>query len=102
MTSVIVADTSVIINGYLADQIESGSVRNSEVIIPQAVFDELQSQASNHKQQGFIGLEQIQKLNKLSGSYLMNYNLKLLIISSRDLLDWSKFKNLTNYLVVLG
>ena len=30
MTSVIVADTSVIINGYLADQIESGSIRNSE------------------------------------------------------------------------
>ena len=29
MTSVIVADTSVIINGYLADQIESGSIRNS-------------------------------------------------------------------------
>ena len=74
MTSVIVADTSVIINGYLADQIESGSVRNSEVIIPQAVFDELQSQASNHKQQGFIGLEQIQKLNKLSGSFgIKNY-----------------------------
>ena len=37
----IVADTSVIINGYLADQIESGSVRNSDIIIPQAVFDEL-------------------------------------------------------------
>ena len=62
----IVADTSVIINGNLAQQIESGSIRNSDLIIPQAVFDELQSQASNHKQQGFVGLEQIEKLNKLS------------------------------------
>jgi len=43
MTCVIVADTSVIINGYLADQIESNSVKNSEIIIPQAVFDELLS-----------------------------------------------------------
>ena len=45
----IVADTSVIINGNLAQQIESGSIRNSELVIPQAVFDELQSQASNNK-----------------------------------------------------
>jgi len=87
MTSVIVADTSVIINGYLADQIESGSIRNSEVIIPQAVFDELQSQASNHKQQGFIGLEQIQKLNKLSGSF----GLKILLKGSHPSIDDIKF-----------
>ncbi len=59
-------DTSVIINGNIAEQIESGSIRNSDLIIPQAVFDELQSQASNHKEQGFVGLEQIEKLNKLS------------------------------------
>ena len=52
----LVADTSVIINGNLSEQIKSGSVRNSEIIIPQAVFDELQSQASNHKEQGFVGL----------------------------------------------
>ena len=32
----IVADTSVIINGNLAQQIESGSIRNSDLIIPQA------------------------------------------------------------------
>ena len=63
---IIVADTSVIINGNIANQIESGSIRNSDLIIPQAVFDELQSQASNHKEQGFVGLEQIEKLNKLS------------------------------------
>ena len=67
--SKIVADTSVIINGQLIAQIESGSVRNSEIIIPQAVFDELQSQASNKKEQGFVGLEKIKKLKGLSGSY---------------------------------
>jgi len=67
--SKIVVDTSVIINGQLIEQIESGSIRNSEIIIPQAVFDELQSQASNKKQQGFVGLEKIQKLKDFSGSY---------------------------------
>jgi ATPase len=67
--SKIVADTSVIINGQLVSQIESGSVRNFEIIIPQAVFDELQSQASKKKEQGFIGLEKIRKLKSLSGSH---------------------------------
>lgn len=67
--SKIVADTSVIINGQLVIQIESGSIRNSEIIIPQAVFDELQSQASGNKKQGFVGLEKIHKLKELSGSH---------------------------------
>lgn len=65
----IVADTSVIINGQLVSRIESGSIRNFEIIIPQAVFDELQSQASKKKEHGFIGLEKIRKLKSLSGSY---------------------------------
>jgi len=83
----IVADTSVIINGNLAEQIESGSIRNSDIIIPQAVFDELQSQASNHKQQGFVGLEQIQKLNRLSE----NFGLKILLKGSHPEIDDIKF-----------
>ncbi|HJM79749.1 MAG TPA: PINc/VapC family ATPase [Nitrosopumilus sp.] len=85
--TIIVADTSVIINGNLAEQIESGSVKNSDIIIPQAVFDELQSQASNQKQQGFLGLEQIQKLNQLSE----NYGLKILLKGSRPSIDDIKF-----------
>ena len=48
-------------NGNLVSQIESGSIRNFEIIIPQSVFDELQSQASKKKEQGFIGLEKIRK-----------------------------------------
>ena len=74
--SKIVADTSVIINGQLIAQIEAGSIKNSEIIIPQAVFDELQSQASSKKEQGFVGLEKIQKLKELSGSYGLNIVLK--------------------------
>ena len=74
--SKIVADTSVIINGQLIAQIEAGSIRNLEIIIPQAVFDELQSQASNKKEEGFIGLEKIRKLKELSGSHGLEIVLK--------------------------
>lgn len=74
--SKIVADTSVIINGQLIAQIEAGSVRNSEIIIPQAVLDELQSQASSNKEQGFVGLEKIRKLKELSGTHGLEIILK--------------------------
>ncbi|MEX2191791.1 MAG: PINc/VapC family ATPase [Nitrosarchaeum sp.] len=67
--SKIVVDTSIIINGQLIAQIESGHIQNSEIIIPQAVFDELQSQASQKKEQGFIGLEGIKKLKEISNNF---------------------------------
>ena len=82
--SKIVADTSVIINGNLMSQIESGSIRNFEIIIPQSVFDELQSQASKKKEQGFIGLEKIKSLKLLSGSYGLNVVVSGLHPSSDD------------------
>ena len=65
----IVADTSAIINGQLVEQIEAGSIRNAQIIIPQAVFDELQSQASNNREQGFVGLDKAKSLRELSGSH---------------------------------
>lgn len=67
--SKIVVDTSVIINGQLICQIESGAIRDSEIIIPQAVFDELQSQASTKKEQGFVGLEKIKTLKRISQEF---------------------------------
>ncbi len=67
--SKIVLDTSVIINGLLTAQVESGNIRNSEIIIPQAVVDELQSQASQKKEQGFAGLKEIKNLKNLSKNF---------------------------------
>ena len=72
----IVVDTSVIINGQLITQINGGSIRDYEIIIPQAVFDELQSQASSKKEKGFLGLEKIKKLQELSGSFGLNITVK--------------------------
>ena len=73
--SKIVVDTSVIINGQLISQIESGAIRNSEIIIPQAVFDELQSQASTKKEQGFVGLEKIKTLKKISQEFSLTVSI---------------------------
>jgi len=71
----IVLDTSVIINGLFTAQVESGNIRNSEIIIPQAVIDELQSQASQKKDQGFSGLREIKNLKDLS----KNFGLEIII-----------------------
>ena len=62
-------DTSILINGQLIAQLESGNIENTEVIIPQAVFDELQSQASQKKEQGFVGLEEIKKIKDISSNF---------------------------------
>jgi len=58
----IVLDTSVLINGGIARLIESGSLEAEEVIIPEAVVDELQSQAAQKQVRGFSGLEEIRRI----------------------------------------
>lgn len=65
--SKIVADTSVIISGYITKQIESKQLHDTVLLIPAAVLDELQAQASQGKEQGFVGLEEIKKIQKLAG-----------------------------------
>ncbi len=65
----IVLDTSVIINGNITRKIESGLLKDTEIIIPAAVIDELQSQASQKRDEGFVGLEEVKKLQKLSKNF---------------------------------
>ena len=49
--------------------IEGGQIDNgSDIIIPLAVLDELQSQASSNKEYGFIGLNEIKKIRDQSSS----------------------------------
>ena len=83
--SKIVLDTSVIINGLLAAQVESGNIRNYEIIIPQAVIDELQSQASQKKEQGFTGLKEIQNLKDLSKNFGLEISIQGNHPSSEDI-----------------
>jgi ATPase len=66
MMEKIVVDTSIIIDSEITKLIESGNLKNCEIIIPVAVLDELQSQASQSKEYGFVGLGEIKKIRELS------------------------------------
>lgn len=64
--SKIVCDTSVIIDGKITEMIEKSEMKNVELIVPTAVLDELQSQASKGKEHGFVGLEELKKIRHLA------------------------------------
>jgi ATPase len=72
-----VLDTSIIIDGEITKMIERGQIDNgSEIIIPLAVLDELQSQASSNKEYGFVGLNEIKKIRDQSS--MKNISLRFL------------------------
>ncbi len=62
-----VPDTSVLINGKLANLVETNQVEG-EVIIPVTVIDELQAQASRGRDIGFQGLEQLKAVRLMAES----------------------------------
>ena len=61
-----VLDTSIIIDGEISKMLESGEAIEfgSEIVIPLAALDELQSQASTNKEHGFVGLEEVKKIRR--------------------------------------
>lgn len=62
----IVADTSIIIDGKISEMLEKGEFEGlEEVIIPVAVLDELQAQASRGREPGFMGLDELKKIRKI-------------------------------------
>lgn len=65
MTDKFVLDTSVIIDGKVPEIINDKIESNSQIIIPIAVLDELQAQASTNKSQGIEGLLEIKKIRDL-------------------------------------
>ena len=66
MTDKFVLDTSIIIDGKATEMINSGEIASgSEVVIPKAALDELQAQASKHREEGFVGLEELTRLRSL-------------------------------------
>jgi len=65
MTDTFVLDTSVIIEGIIPGIINDKIKAGSKIIIPIAVLDELQAQASTNKSQGVQGLLEIKKIRDL-------------------------------------
>ena len=64
----ICVDTSIIIDGKISEMIRGGK-RKIELIIPLAVIDELQAQASKGREPGFIGLDELKKIRELCKKY---------------------------------
>src|ERR687887_643849 len=80
-----VVDTSIIIDGEITKMLESGEIINgdSEIIIPVAVLDELQSQASTNKEHGFVGLGEVKKIRE----YCANKGIAIRFIGERPNID---------------
>jgi len=62
----IVPDTSVVVDGRITSKLEAGEYKDADMIIPEAVIFELESQANRGQETGMSGLEEIQELKKLA------------------------------------
>src|SRR3989338_11040259 len=61
----IICDTSIIVDGKISQMVEKDELKkyvDVEIIIPLAVLDELQAQASKGREPGFVGLEELKRL----------------------------------------
>lgn len=61
----IILDTSVVVDGIISEMIKNEELTNVEIIIPYAVLDELQAQASKGREPGFAGLDELKKLREV-------------------------------------
>ncbi|MCS6767850.1 MAG: PINc/VapC family ATPase [Candidatus Nitrosocaldus sp.] len=63
-----VLDTSIVIDGKISRMLEAGEFDGCEMIIPVAVLDELQAQASLSREQGFLGLNEVKRIREMCSS----------------------------------
>ncbi|MFW5952573.1 MAG: PINc/VapC family ATPase [Candidatus Natronoplasma sp.] len=68
----IVPDTSVIVDGRITSKLENGEYRDADIIIPEAVIFELESQANKGQETGMSGLEEIQEIKEFSKAGKIN------------------------------
>lgn len=79
----LIPDTSTLIHGDLSDMISKGKIKPIKIVIPRAVVDELQAQASRGKETGFEGLEEIKKIREA----IKNKNISLEFVGVRPTLE---------------
>ncbi len=70
----ICVDTSVIINGRLTKMIKLKKLNNHEIIIPELVMGVLQALASKGRETGYVGLEEIKKIKKMTEEHNIRLN----------------------------
>ncbi len=62
----ILPDTSAIIDGFLSKAIESGKLKVKTIILHEAMFAELESQANKNRETGYLGLEELIRLQNIA------------------------------------
>ena len=62
----LIPDTSVIIQGLVSEQLANGELQVGELIIHEAVLAELEHQANAGKASGYIGIDEIKRLQEMS------------------------------------
>src|SRR5437867_2034244 len=66
ISSKICLDTSIVIDGKITEMVQKGEIKaEEEILIPTAVLDELQAQASKGREPGFIGLGELKKIREM-------------------------------------
>jgi ATPase len=64
-----VLDTSAIIGRHIGSKLQNNDIKGGdEIIVPIPVIDELRSQASDNREQGVIGLDEIRKIREICGT----------------------------------
>tara|TARA_Y100000034_G_scaffold111713_1_gene145058 strand:+ start:960 stop:2747 length:1788 start_codon:yes stop_codon:yes gene_type:complete len=81
-----VPDTSVIIEGILSELIKKNELQGT-VILPNAVVAELEAQANRRKETGFLGLDELKKLQE----FRKEGKIELRFVGSRPTVDQIKF-----------
>ena len=81
-----VPDTSVIIEGIISELINKNEIKGM-IIIPNAVVAELESQANKRRETGFLGLEELKKLQELK----QNKKIDLRFVGERPTADQIRF-----------
>jgi ATPase len=81
-----VPDTSVIIEGVISELINKKEIKGT-ILIPNAVVAEIESQANKRRETGFLGLEELKKLQELK----KQNKIDMQFIGNRPTVDQIKF-----------
>ena len=65
----ITIDTCVLIEGKVSDLIVKEVIKNSKIVIPEAVVAELEAQANKGREIGYIGIDELKKLYEITKQY---------------------------------
>ena len=62
----LVPDTSAVIDGRITGMLKTGEYKDATIIIPEAVVAELEAQANQGREIGFLGLAELQGLSRMA------------------------------------